>query len=112
MENNPAIIDNTRWLPPPHFLSWKELLPRGDSLSPAPSKRPRWYKITFGSLLCPLLATARVNPVLTGTRTSWILCVFAEKDSNYPDPTTLSREECSISLMFSHSVNSVNSSIK
>lgn len=40
-----------------------------ESLSPAPGNDIRWYRTTSGSSH-PLLATAKVNPTLAGTKTS------------------------------------------
>lgn len=40
-----------------------------ESLSPAPGNDIRWYQTTSGSSH-PLLATAKVNPTLAGTKTS------------------------------------------
>lgn len=66
MEKNHLTRDNTRWLP----LDWKEpLFPRRECPFPAPSNDISWYRITSIPQLWPLLATAKINLVLAGTRT-------------------------------------------
>lgn len=69
--NNPYTIvhplensSNIQPLPPPCYTTQRSLLPRFSK------NDRRWYGITFGPWPCPLLATAKIIPVVAVTRAS------------------------------------------
>lgn len=53
----------------------------GKRLPPPASNDVRCYRITSGSQPCPLLATAKVNPILAGTRT--LIHKLSDRNANF-----------------------------